>query len=259
MQADQPVASADPFPPEALEPEAGEDYWSESRRPWVSLLFLTPLLVVYEGGVLVDPGAGARNGADLWLRMALDWLGLGHDFLLPAGLVGILLAWHYTTGGSWRVAPATLFGMAVECSLLSVLLWLVLWWQGSLWQMPGLAEVRSLPTWMIRMISYLGAGLYEELLFRLMLLPVAVGLLRLGGLGIWQSFLAAALATSGLFALAHHLGPTGEPWNPAVLGFRWVAGMFFCGLFWFRGFGIAAGTHAGYDILVGLLLAQGGS
>ncbi len=256
MAAGEQVCWSGPVPPAAPEPGLDEDYWAESCRPWASLLFLTPLLIVYEGGVLLGSSAAARNGADLWLRMLLDSLGLGHYFLLPALVVAILLGWHYTTGQSWRVAPATLFGMAVECSLLSCILWVLLRWQGSLWQMPSPEQIGACPDWLVRMISYLGAGLYEELLFRLILLPAGLGLLRVCGLGLWQSFLLAALSTSAVFALAHHLGPSGEPWNLATFGVRWLAGMFFCGLFWFRGFGIAAGTHAGYDILVGLLLPQ---
>jgi hypothetical protein len=40
-------------------------------------------------------------------------------------------------------------------------------------------------------------------------------------------------------------------WYPFV--FRTVAGLFFSALFIYRGFGIAAGTHAAYDMLVGLV------
>lgn len=251
-----PCEPALPLPsPSEPPPQTDGDYWSESRRPWVSLLFLTPLLVFYEGGVLLETSASARNGADLWLRTLLDQIGFGHYFLLPVLLVAVLLGWHYATGEPWRVAPSTLFGMAVECALLSLALWILLQWQGSLWQIPNEAQQTSLPCWLVRTISYLGAGLYEELLFRLILLPLALWGFRLSGLSPWRSFLAAALATSGLFALAHHVGPTGEPWNPFAFSFRLSAGIFFCTLFWYRGFGIAAGSHAGYDILVGVLAA----
>src|SRR3989442_1313106 len=40
----------------------GSDYWQQSRRPWPSLVFLLPLLMAYEVGVLWLAGryAGAR-------------------------------------------------------------------------------------------------------------------------------------------------------------------------------------------------------
>src|SRR3990170_3082495 len=47
-------------------------YWRESQRPLVSLAFVLPLLVVYEGGVLWLGPAAMRNGADVWLRQLLD-------------------------------------------------------------------------------------------------------------------------------------------------------------------------------------------
>jgi membrane protease YdiL (CAAX protease family) len=68
----------------------------------------------------------------------------------------------------------------------------------------------------------------------------------------------AVLLTSLAFAAAHYAGPYGEPvqlfcstfWFS--FSFRFLAGVFFGTLFVYRGFGVAAGTHAGYDILVGV-------
>ena len=100
------------------------------------------------------------------------------------------------------------------------------------------------------LVAYLGAGIYEETLFRLLCLPLlwAVG----WGLGMsrgWSLAVAMAL-TSCLFSAAHHWGPHGEPFSWYCFGFRTAAGLCFAGIFIFRGFGIAAGTHALYDILV---------
>ena len=100
------------------------------------------------------------------------------------------------------------------------------------------------------LVAYLGAGIYEETLFRLLCLPLlwAVG----WGLGMsrgWSLAVAMAL-TSCLFSAAHHWGPHGEPFSWYCFGFRTAAGLCFAGIFLFRGFGIAAGTHALYDILV---------
>jgi membrane protease YdiL (CAAX protease family) len=55
------------------------------------------------------------------------------------------------------------------------------------------------------------------------------------------------------FAGAHHLGTLGEPFQWYAFLFRTMAGAFFAALFIYRGFGIAAGTHAAYDMLVGLI------
>ncbi len=70
--------------------------------------------------------------------------------------------------------------------------------------------------------------------------------------------MTAVVVTSLMFALAHYVGRYGEAVacsQPAFwfgFLFRLLAGLFFSILFVYRGFGIAAGAHAGYDILVGV-------
>jgi len=87
----------------------------------------------------------------------------------------------------------------------------------------------------------------------LMLLPALASVLKwLGCNEIW-SLAGGAFLSSLAFAGAHHLGPLGEPFQWYAFLFRASAGIFFAALFVYRGFGIAAGTHAAYDMLVGLL------
>ena len=101
--------------------------------------------------------------------------------------------------------------------------------------------------------SFAGAGVYEEVLFRLLLLPLIHGLIgllvrcpkvRMGG---------AILLSSLAFSAAHYVAPHGEAFAWFSFVFRGLAGAFFALLFVFRGFGIAAGAHALYDILVGIV------
>ncbi len=103
-------------------------------------------------------------------------------------------------------------------------------------------------------VALLGAGIYEELLFRLILLSLLVWGLRKAGIAPGASTLLAVIVSSLLFAAAHHVGPYGEAplmWSRFV--FRTLAGVFFSVVFLYRGFGIAAGSHAAYDVLVSLL------
>lgn len=240
-------------PSSAAQPE---QYWVQSRQPLASLVFIAPLLIVYEAGVLfflfVYRSDAARNGADAWLRWLLEWLGFGQYFLLPALTVCLLLAWHHTTRQPWRISRGLLYGMTGESILLAVCLRLILMVQGSLFHLAAEPEAMSIGARAAMLIGFLGAGIYEELLFRLMMLPAGTWLFRRLKVAPRMALLGSVLLTSVLFAAAHHVGPYGEPFDAFSFLFRLVAGVFFSVLFIYRGFGIAAGTHAGYDILIGL-------
>ena len=108
---------------------------------------------------------------------------------------------------------------------------------------------------MVNLVRYCGAGIYEETLFRLLFFS---GLLAIGNLAelprLW-SILLAALGSALLFAGAHNLGTSGEAFHASVFLFRTLAGLYFAWLYCIRGFGIAVGAHAGYDVLVSLFAA----
>lgn len=242
----------------ALDPGLpADDYFRQSRRPLASLLFVLPLLLFYELGVALQGEQAILNGADVWLRQLLSWIGLGSSYALPAIIVGVLLAWHHTTGEPWRVRSGVLAGMAIECTALAVVLLAGVQLQRRLFealhlplnQIAGDPTTRSM---LAKLFSYFGAGVYEETLFRLMLLPLSVMLLRAVGLSKNASVIGAVIATSLLFAAAHHIGTHGEAIEPFRFTFRFAAGGMFCVLFLYRGFGIAVGAHAFYDILAGL-------
>jgi Type II CAAX prenyl endopeptidase Rce1-like len=237
------------------------DYWQQSRRPLTSLAFVTPLLIVYEAGVLWLGPQAMRNGADVWLRQLLDLLGFSQYFLLPVLTLGLLAAWHHVTQERWRVPVGILYAKLAECVLLAVALVVIARVQANLQalvtcQPPPAMLHASLGMYFEslckRFVSFTGAGIYEEMLFRLMLLPLVAWVLRSCGAKPAWSLAGAATTTSLIFAGAHHVGPLGEPFQWYAFLFRSIAGLFFATLFIYRGFGIAAGTHAAYDILVGL-------
>jgi hypothetical protein len=90
-------------------------------------------------------------------------------------------------------------------------------------------------------------------LFRLLLLPALVWLFSRLGFSAAAAGLLGLVGSSVLFSLAHYVGPLGDAFTLYSFTFRVLAGLFFAVLFSLRGFGIAAGTHATYDMLVGLV------
>jgi Type II CAAX prenyl endopeptidase Rce1-like len=233
------------------------NYFSATRHPWSSFLFLVPLLAAYEGGVLWlggDQAARLRNGADAWLRWALETFGIGHVLVAPAIVVAVLLIWSWWR---WADRPAdpvrTWFGMALESVLFAFLLWQVSQNFGTLVERLGVKLAITVPTGRAaQILTFIGAGIYEEVLFRLGLFVGLYALLRCLQLPVLAALILAAAGAAAAFAAAHHIGPYGEPMNPYVFLFRALAGLYFTVLFIGRGFGIAVGAHAGYDILVGV-------
>lgn len=241
------------------------DYWQQSRRPLASLVFVLPLLVLYEGGVLLLGPTAVRNGADVWLRQLLDGFGLTSYFLLPILTVAILLGWHHTTRDRWRVAVPVLYGMLAESAFLGVLLLAVGYLQWTVvsrvttWLPPATDMSAPIPSVASRvpllgqLIGFVGAGVYEEVLFRLLLLPLVFALLGYLLMGIRWRVGSAIIISSLVFSAAHYVSPQGEVFDWFSFVFRALAGGVFALLFVFRGFGIAAGCHALYDIFAGVL------
>jgi membrane protease YdiL (CAAX protease family) len=242
---------------EVVSPPSG--YWAESRRPLTSLAFILPLLVIYEGGVLALGPSAVRNGADIWLRRFLDLLGLQHYFLLPVLTIGLLLVWHQLNHDRWRISMTVVYAMYLECMALAFLLIGIAHLQAALLENVAGASTTFLDLrdsaaaqFLGRLVGFFGAGIYEEVLFRLALLPVVRAALLHAGATALRASSGAVLLTSLLFSAAHYLGAYGEPFAWHSFFFRFLAGAFFAILMVYRGFGIAAGTHATYDILVGM-------
>lgn len=242
-------------------PSVWSEYLRQSSRPLASLALVAPMLVAYEAGVLVLGPQAVRNGADIWLRQLLHLSGFTQYFLLPTLTVGLLLAWHHVTRDRWQVSAAVVYMMFAECAVLGLVLLGLGRLQGLVAQaiiepqagaasFAQMAAAGAAAPAIGRLVGYLGAGVYEEMLFRLLLLPPVSGCVRRLGARRGLRVTAAIVLTSLLFSAAHYVGPHGDAFDAFSFGFRLTAGALFAVLFVYRGFGIAAGTHALYDVFV---------
>jgi membrane protease YdiL (CAAX protease family) len=119
----------------------------------------------------------------------------------------------------------------------------------------AMAQFEGVP-WPSALMISLGAGLYEELVFRVLLVS---GLL-LGARFVfgWRRATAATFAVvvgALIFSAFHYIGPYGDALELPSFLFRAIAGVAFSALYVTRGFGITAWTHALYDVFV--LAARG--
>ncbi len=201
-----------------------------------SIVLVFPLLLAYELGVLFT---GRVNGVDVVTRVLYAAVGSRATYLLVHALIAALFLLWIRRARRWGtlsldIALPVILEAAIYALTLGAVVTLVL------------RHVLGLGVDGSSVVGALGAGVHEELVFRLGILCGLVHVLRdqRGGL-------AVALAASSLaFAAAHHLGAHGEPWSAHAFAFRTLAGAVFGAIFWFRSLAHAVYAHVFYDLVV---------
>lgn len=251
-------------------------YFTLSKQPLQILLFLLPLIALYAIGTWyygTDPRTGAVITISAYERLVDFYAIFGVTGLYLPGitLIIVFLVWHFLKHDTWELHPGVPLVMWVESWILALPLLVtdqVLTRLGSsngliriaviTPEFAGLALTGTLADypWQTRLVLGIGAGLYEELLFRMVGIAlfhfILVDIVRLKNtLGLTFAIILSALA----FTFYHDLspGPAGIL-NLQLAFFYFICGLYFGALFVIRGFGIAVGTHAAYDILVIVIL-----
>ena len=248
-------------------------YWRASRAPRYSLTFAFPLLVAYEALAFTlshESIAGVRNGADVLLKSAFVLLG-GRNGLIVFGVLlvgtGTVLAWR-DRRRSGPMEGRVFLLMALESVLYALVFGLVV---GTLTGLllrpfhPSVAAAAAAHPYTLQagagglglatqlMIS-LGAGIYEELLFRVLMVgTLAWSARRLFGWGAGAAGVFATLLGALIFSAFHYVGPYGDRLEIPSFAFRAIAGVLFSALYLLRGFGITAWTHALYDVMLAVV------
>ena len=240
------------------------DYLRIAREPRYSLTFALPLLLLYEVLAFSLSGhefAGVRNGADVLLKSLFVALG-GRNGLVVFGalLVGAggWLVWRDSRGR--HVDPKVFAAMALESIIYALAFGLIASTLTTVllpglaidWRLSALALHSDMQgNLLTQLMISLGAGIYEELLFRVLLVSGLAWLM--GRVFDWRptaAALSAVLLGALIFSAFHYIGPYGEDLALASFTFRAVAGVLFSGLYLLRGFGITAWTHALYDVFL---------
>ncbi len=234
-------------------------YWQLSQTPRYSLLFALPLFIGYEVlqlAVSGGPGGDIRNGADVILQsLFAELMGRRGPMVFEIALIvlGLALVAYDMRRHGRHLSRMVFFGMSLETLALAILCGVLVGGItshlfGAMGLSIGQIERTPLP---VRLMLSLGAGLYEELLFRV----IIVGVLAWGGhrlLG-WSARLSGIVAvTVGAlaFSAVHYVGTYGDQLTLYSFVYRTLAGVFFSALYLLRGFGITAWTHALYDVFV---------
>jgi len=264
-----------------------DSYLERTSRPVYAIAFLLPLILLYEiGTILVNTNTlrhcESRVVAFVWLRYLARFVGFDDNVsfaVLPLLVLLVLAGLQLASGKNWRVHLVDTFPMAGECAVLALPLVMM----GLLLSRPlasspasshlagGLAacaapsDATPANGLMGQIVTGIGAGIYEEFVFRLVFIVLLMILFQnLLGMKHTPAAVASILISSALFSAYHHIDilplqsgmRAADPFTWPKFVFRTLAGVYFAGLFAVRGFGITAGTHAFYDIIVALMKAD---
>ena len=232
-------------------------YYRSTRLPSYSLLFLLPLIISYEVLALllnVHQTVEVRNGADVILREILALLRIESlPLAMVVAMAAILLALTSHLKRQEKLKPQYFLGMLGESCMWAVVIGAISRRMVRLFFAAPLLGGQGPAT---KMMLFLGAGVYEELVFRVLLIGGFVFIFqKLLGLDPTGAGLLSVVGAAFLFSLFHHVGPFGEPFRTATFLFRFFAGLVLSMLYVTRGLGITAWSHALYDIFLYLGLA----
>ena len=252
-------------------PDVSRSYWQESRQPVYSAALILPFVVVYEVGIIFLQ-SNQINGGDAVMRTLFgrffNLAGVNISHISVLVLVVFFLFWQARRKGSWRVESSVLLGSFFESLLYAALLFLLLYYlmqylphaAASTALAPCAGGVAHRSPALQDFVLYCGAGVYEELVFRVLLLGLLI-LVFTKFFHMEHAYAAAWAVVLGalIFSGFHHIGGKrfgGEEFSAARFLQRTFAGLYFATIYLNRSYGVAAASHAFYDILVGLSLLR---
>ena len=226
-------------------------YLLKSRTSFYSFLFTLPLFFLYEVNILFlswDDILVVRNGADFLMRNILESFdiyglyGLGLVFFL-----GLLVTYIFfiKEDQQQEVNVNFLFIMLAESMLWSVVLYFLLF-KFMVFLMNPVGK-----TILQQVTLAIGAGIYEEFLFRVLLIAGLSGIL--GFVFMWDKTfknIIAVVLSGGIFSAFHFMGEYGDFFSMELFLIRFFAGLILGVLYMYRGFGITAYTHSIYDLII---------
>ena len=237
---------------------SGKSYFHRVHRPLQALIFIAPLLLFYQIGSFGSLFSTTTDGEHWQVVAFVIMVNFFHLFgavgiiLPPLAVIAILLCWHLARKDPWEFEPRLYGGMAIES---------ILW--GIPFVVIGMAILQHVPaptaagtgmpltTWNEIVLS-VGAGVYEELLFRL----IAINVLSMILVDVFELKPVVAIpiiivGSAILFSAYHLLGT--EAFDLGKFAFRTAMGVYLAGIYIYRGFGIAVGAHTVYDLIVVML------
>jgi len=229
-------------------------YFSDTHNLLYSYLLSLPLLLLYEALILIaQPGSDqmVRISVDVWLKSMFNWFGLNalNITLILVAFAGLFILYKERellrrlrfSYFAYLLLEATFYALIVALITQSLVGFIVNMAQ---------SEPFEQLTFFQQIALSLGAGLYEELFFRVILVTLLIKLFSLFFTKEWASNSASIILAAMLFSAVHYVGSFGDAFTIGSFLYRFLFGLFLNGIYVKRGFGVTAWTHAIYDLMV---------
>lgn len=227
-------------------------YLSYSKDLLTSILFISPFIILYETlcyFIFINKDYEIRNLADVFIRDRFYILGeisqLFYIFILISAVI-IYVIYNYDKYESYSFSVFYSSLMIIEGFALSLILLFII---NGFSVFESKYNFSSNP-YFINFYSSIGAGIWEEVFFRLFLFGFISYILRIFFGNEFFSIFFALIISSIFFSLFHYIGNLGELFAINTFIIRFVAGVLLCLIYIKRGLGIACITHISYDVML---------
>ncbi|MCF6150038.1 MAG: CPBP family intramembrane metalloprotease [Candidatus Kuenenia sp.] len=232
-------------------------YYSRSKRLANSFVFILPLLILYEAGI-VFYGSNVKNTADVIIKTPLTLFGKNGSLIFNLLVIVCLLVSVFYIEKEHTFSVLIFFPMLLESVVYAFFIGYAIGFVVYKMLFPYLLAVPFSSEVGGGILLSVGAGVYEEIVFRCLLVSalyiIITRLLKTSKpLGATMSIIFSAL----IFAIMHYIGSLSGGFTYTGFTFRMLSGIILGCIFMFRGLGIAVYTHAIYDVFALLKLFQG--
>ncbi|MDZ7806078.1 MAG: CPBP family glutamic-type intramembrane protease [Gracilimonas sp.] len=231
-----------------------KQYFENTNNLLYSFLVSLPLFFLYEVLILISqPSADAivRISVDVWIKSLFTSIGVSaiSFSLLIIAVVGLFII--YKERERLKTLKFVYFPLLLlEATIYAIVVAFISQSLVSFMLNMAASDPISTLTTTQKLALSLGAGLYEELFFRVILVTLFILIFTKVFGKKWAAVVAAVVLSALLFSAVHYIGTMGDAFTLGSFLYRFLFGLILNGIYVWRGFGVAAWTHAIYDIMV---------
>jgi membrane protease YdiL (CAAX protease family) len=259
-----------------------ETYFDRTAKPIYAFYYLLFFIIIYELGLFTInadvfkvplgevPGVVVSFAWVYGMLIKLGFNSMGAWIGAPVVVLATLIIWQLAVNTHPKVYLKDFLPMTFECigwavPLIGLSFWINSIVSDDILAVPAspqnaLSAAAQSGGFLVSVVAGIGAGIYEELFFRLYLIMVLVLIMRkLLAMPEMRANCFAIIISALLFSIHHHIYFLnggfyyGEPFRLAPFIFRFIAGLYLAALFGLRGFGVVAATHAYHNILAAVI------